>query len=169
MKKLLSQIVVVGLVMFGLNASAATYLFSTNNAPIGQSSLVATNRGGVGVLTSFTFLNTNANTLAVVRIYDSPLASNQFVLGAYTNVTALSGTQTNIYTNSDLTLYTNTYSVVSNRLASVAQTTNSYPLLYTGVVPTNNGTLSWTGSLPFYNGVTISNTATVQVSGSYTK
>jgi len=149
---------------------AANYTISSNNVASGISLLVPPGIGAGGLITSVTIVNTNANTFVTSKLYDSRTNLATFVLAAYSNVVYSATSTTNIYTNVFGTITTNTpYNTVTRTISSVAQTTNNYPVLLTTVVGTNNTTYTFTGGIPFYQGLSFSNSAICNIIVNYSR
>ncbi len=113
-----------------------------------------------GLKTSqFIFSNTNTTANATFTVFDAPTAVTTNVIPAYTNVTYTTVSSiTNAYTNYFGVVNSNVYSAITHATNSVAATTNTYPVMFSEIVPSNS-TMTVDFAQRFQSGVTVSNTA----------
>lgn len=159
MKKLVMLAAVVKLAIVSANA----FTISTN-LPANRTLNFLTNYAQI---TSITVDNTNATTIARVYFYASPSTNTHYTLNEYSNIVRTVGTLTNIYTNVLGTIQTNTYPGIRISTNVVAASTNLYPLIYTANV-NSNSVSTYEPSLPISTvGLTITNSAAVNITIQY--
>jgi hypothetical protein len=133
MKNFFRSIITAALLGLGLFAQAQTSLVVSTNLVAGTPFTILS--GGKYVITSVLFINTNAATVSTLSFYDSQNHSTTNIQASYVSYATVSTNWSNVFTNADGLIVTNTFTGVSNVGTTVAAATNTLPSKLTFLVP----------------------------------
>lgn len=130
MKKILLSIGLVGLLVGSVLGDTLSFSLPSTGLGVGTNLLYA---GPIRLLS----ITVTANTNAFLRFQDSPYVTNTLTIGAFTNITAISGTVSNLYTNPFGVIYTNFYQAKTYTTNTATGASQARPTIYSSSFVSN--------------------------------